>query len=434
MNPTARGTARVALSAWGLFSGLLLMMLSNGLLSTAAGLRAEFEGFSTTTTGVVMAFYYVGFLAGARLVPHLVSTVGHIRVFAALASLASVSPLVQILDVSPPNWAAMRLVTGFAFAGLYITAESWLNDTATNENRGLLLSIYMLVIMGGLALGQALLPLADPSEPVLFVMSSVLVSAAVIPVTLAVRHAPEFRFPTQMAMGEIWRLAPLGVVTGVGVGIANGALWGLGAVYASRVGMTTERTALFLGAAVAGSLITQIPIGVISDRISRRWSIFLVTSAAAILGVLLPTVDPISPAMIWGTLLLGGLTFPMYSLGLSHINDRVPAGAAVAVSSLYVLVTGIGAIGGPVLAALGIEAFGPRGFFLTIGAAHGAIGIVALVRIAVREGLPLDKQARFLMVPARAGGVIIQLARNTRATNGRKRELTRSGGRQRRDR
>jgi len=399
--------ARVALGSWGLFSGLLLMMLSNGLLVTVLGLRAELEGFATSTTGLVMACYYVGFLGGSRAVPHFVGNVGHIRVFAALASLASVSALVHILDVSPGTWAAMRLITGFSYAGLYITAESWLNDRATNENRGSLLSIYMVVIMGGIAAGQGLLAIADPGKVTLFVISSVLVSVAVVPVSLSVGQAPEFRSATKLAIRQIWSAAPLGVVTGVGIGMANGALWGLGAVYASRVGMGQGRIATFLAAAVIGSLITQIPIGAMSDRIRRRWAIALVTWGATALAVWAASIDPLSRLMIVAVFLFGGLTFPLYSLGLSHINDNVPQGAAVAVSSFYVLANGIGAITGPLVAAYALDAVGPSGFFWVLAVIHAGIGVFAIIRIIVREGIPVELQRRFAMVPARAGGVII---------------------------
>ena len=413
---TPQHPTRIALRAWGLFSGLMLMMLSNGLLVTVVGLRAELEGFATGTTGLVMAAYYIGFLIGARVAPQFVATVGHIRVFAALASLASVSALVHVIDVNPTTWAAMRLITGFAYAGLYITAESWLNDSVTNRNRGLLLSIYMVIVMGGVAAGQALLAIADPRGVTLFVLASVLVSVAVVPVTLSVGPAPEFRSPRRLGIREIWHAAPLGVVTGAGVGMANGAMWGLGAVYAARAGMSQSRIALFLAATVVGSIITQIPIGMLSDRIRRRWAILTITTAATGAAVWAGNVDPNGPIMIAAVLAFGGLTFPLYSLGLSHINDHVPAGAAVAVSSLYVLVNGLGAVVGPLAAAYALDRAGTRGFFGVIAIFHAAIGVFALVRISLRKGLPVERQRRFTLVPARAGSVVIQMARRWQPT------------------
>jgi MFS family permease len=414
MSTRTPNTSRVALGAWGLFSGLLLMMLSNGLLASLVGLRAELEMFSTTATGIVMAFYYVGFLGGSRLVPTFVGNVGHIRVFAALASLASVSALVHVLDVTPATWSAMRFITGFSYAGLYITAESWLNDSATNENRGTLLSVYMVTIMGGMMLSQGLLIVASAEEVTLFVLASVLVSVAVVPVTLSVGAAPEFRFQTRLAMREIWTAAPLGVVTGAGVGLANGALWGLGAVYAARAGMTTNRIALFMGAAVAGSLVTQIPLGRWSDRVRRRRAILAVTAAAAGAAAIAGLTDPLSPLMIVVVFVFGGVSFPMYSLGLSHINDHVPYGASVSVSSLYVFVNGVFAIGGPILGAFSIDRAGPEGLFWLMAAVHALIGVFAVVRILASEGLPVDRQRKFTMVPARGNAVVIQLASKVR--------------------
>ena len=172
-------TTHTVLGAWGLFIAVLLVMLGNGVLSPLLGIRAEIEGFSTTTIGVVLGFYYVGFLAGASVTPGLVVQVGHIRVYAALASLASTATLIYILTPSPVVWSAARLITGFSMSGLYIVAESWLNDATTNRTRGRLLAVYMLVSMGGLALGQMLITLADPSGIILFIISSILVSVAV---------------------------------------------------------------------------------------------------------------------------------------------------------------------------------------------------------------------------------------------------------------
>ena len=111
--PDSRTTSKTVLGAWGLFTAVLFVMLGNGMLGTLLGIRAELEGFSTTTTGVVLAGYFTGFLAGAWGVPRFIASVGHIRVYAALASLASTATLVHIITASPVAWGAARLVTGF---------------------------------------------------------------------------------------------------------------------------------------------------------------------------------------------------------------------------------------------------------------------------------------------------------------------------------
>ncbi len=97
-------TKRTLLAAWGLFASFLLLMLGRGLIGVLLGVRAEFEGFSTTTTGVIMASYFVGFLAGSQVTPRIMARVGHIRVFSALTSLVVVAALFHSLWVAPLPW------------------------------------------------------------------------------------------------------------------------------------------------------------------------------------------------------------------------------------------------------------------------------------------------------------------------------------------
>ena len=221
----------VVASAWALFLGMGLLMLGNGLQASLLGIRAGAEGFGTGATGLVMTCYYLGFLAGSILTPKVVKNVGHVRVFSALASLASVAALVHSVFLDPFTWGAMRFVTGFAYAGLYVVAESWLNDRATNETRGSLLSVYMVVLFGGLAGGQLLLNVADPGGFLLFVLASVLVSLALVPISLTAGPAPEFDAPTPVGLLELYRVSPLGVAGAMGTGLAHGVLFGMGAVY-----------------------------------------------------------------------------------------------------------------------------------------------------------------------------------------------------------
>ena len=181
---------KVVIGAWALLLGMGIMMLGNGLQGTLLGIRAVTEGFGTTITGLVMSSYYVGFLAGSTLVPKIVKNVGHVRVFSALSALASASVLVHLAFVDPLTWSAMRFLTGFCYAGLYVVAESWINDRATNETRGQLLSVYTLVLFSGLALGQLLLNVANPDGQFLFLLTSVLISLAMVPIALTAGSAP----------------------------------------------------------------------------------------------------------------------------------------------------------------------------------------------------------------------------------------------------
>ena len=247
------------IAAWSLFVSVLLLMLGRGLVGVLAGVRAELEGFDTTVTGVIVASYFVGFLIGSQVTPRIMARVGHIRVFSALSAMIVVAILAQGIWVAPVPWMLLRFLFGFGMVGLVVVAESWLNDTVTNDNRGRVMAIYMVASMGGVAGGQFLLGAGDPSTEILFIVSASLIALAIVPVSLSTSSAPEFKLPPRTNAREIWEAAPIGVVGALFTGMANASLLGMAAVYASQVGMTVERTALFAGAAAVGAVFFAVP-------------------------------------------------------------------------------------------------------------------------------------------------------------------------------
>ncbi|MEA2000912.1 MAG: MFS transporter [Actinomycetota bacterium] len=408
-------------SAWSLFAALGLLLLGNGLLGSVLGIRAQIEGFGTVVTGFVMAFYYVGFLIGAQITPIAVTRVGHVRVFAGLASLASATALLHVVWVNPITWGFARTVTGACLAGLYVVAESWLNTTATNESRGRLLSIYMLVVMGGIGAGQLLLGVADPAGFGLFILGSVLVSLAVLPIALSKSPSPDFDVPPRMRLTELWRKSPIGITGGLGTGVANGALFAMGPVYGIAVGMSVSRISLFMGVMILGAVALQWPIGSWSDRVPRRRSIVAINLMAAGAALAVTQLDPNGPWLFVAVFLLGGSTFPLYSLSLSHVNDVLESRQMIAASSVFVLVTGIGSVAGPVAASLLMSATDADGLFWAVGGVHLAVGLYAIYRIVAHEGPTVSQQRSYVPIPARASGLIGVLTRNlrTRTGNGR---------------
>lgn len=405
------------ISAWGLFAALALLMIGNGLVGVLIGVRSELEGFDTATTGLIMAGYFGGFLAGSHFTPRIMGRVGHIRVFSGLASLVAATALIHAVWVMPFAWIALRLVFGFAMAGLYVVVESWLNESVTNENRGRAMAVYMVVAMGGLALGQMGLGLGSPLGQTLFLVAGALMALAIAPVTLSINTAPEFHLPAPVKPREIWEAAPVGVLTAVGAGVANGALLGMAGVYATQVGLSNTRTALFVGAAALGSVVLQWPIGHLSDLIDRRRAILLVTLGAVAVAGLGVVISEQSLWIVGVMLLLGGLSFPMYSLALSHVVDVLPAGRAVTGSVAIVFLTGVGAVFGPLLASVVMTAVGPEGFFWTISLVHGAIGLFAMYWIAKRPVLEGVEPQPYVSVPARSTYIprrIVETARRVR--------------------
>jgi MFS family permease len=329
-------------STWALLLGMALLMIGNGLQGTLLGVRASLEGFATSTTGILMSGYYVGFLAGSALAPRLVARVGHVRVFGALASLASVAILVHALFVGPATWLAMRLMSGFAYAGLYVVAESWLNEEATNATRGRLLSVYMVVSLGGVALGQALLNLADPSTPDLFVLVSVLVSLGLVPMLLSASRMPAFEAPSAVGVRQLYDATPTGVLGMFITMIAQGAFFGMGAVYASEVGLSVGEISLFMGLALLGGVLLQWPIGRLSDTFDRRQVIVTASLLAAVLAFAAALLGDDVPRLPLFALvsLFGGVLLPMYSLCIAYTNDYLRPDQMVDASGTLVLIGG----------------------------------------------------------------------------------------------
>lgn len=408
------------MSAWSLFVALALLMVGNGLIGVLVGVRSELQGFDTTTTGLIMAAYFAGFLAGSHFTPRIMARVGHIRVFAGLSSLVAAAALIHAVWVVPFAWILLRLVFGFAMAGLYIVVESWLNEMVTNENRGRVMALYMVVAMGGLALGQITLSLGSPLEQTLFLAAGALMALAIAPVSLSINSAPEFFLPPPVRPREIWDVAPVGVITAVGAGIANGALLGMAGVYATQVGLSNARTGIFVGAAALGSVLFQWPIGYMSDRMDRRRAIFLVTIGATLVGALALGASTDSFLLVIVMLLLGGMSFPLYSLALSHVVDVLPPGRAVTGSVAIVFLTGVGAIFGPLFASVLMMAVGPHGFWWSITLIHGTIGAFGVYRIVKRPVLAGVEQQPYIPVPARSTYIPRQIINKAK-------KLTRNG-------
>jgi MFS family permease len=393
-------------SSWALFLGIALMMLGNGLQGSLLGIRASLEGFPTTVTGILMSGYYTGFLVGSVLAPKLVARVGHVRVFAALASLASSAILVHVLWIDPASWTAIRLVSGFCYAGLYVVVESWLNDQASNETRGQLLSAYMVVVLGGAAGGQILLNLADPSGSKLFILVSILISLSLIPLLLSTGRTPPFETPSPVGIRQLYRVSPTGVVGYFGTVMANAAYFGMGAVYGSAIGLSIRDISVFMSLILIGGMVLQWPLGRLSDAWDRRQVLTAVTFLAALFALLAGIAAERSLLGLFAlTALFGGTSLPLYSLCIAHTNDHLTRDQMVQASGTLVLIGGVGAIFGPTSAAIAMERLGAAGFFWSLALIHAAIGLFALYRMTRRRALPRTEQSSYVAVAPRVSPV-----------------------------
>ncbi|MFT5573180.1 MAG: MFS family permease [Cryomorphaceae bacterium] len=390
-------------------------MLGDGLQSTLLAVRATREGFSNLTTGLVMSSFYMGFLGGTLWAPRIVKKVGHIRVFAALASVASACILVHAAFPNPAAWIVLRLISGFCFSGVYIVAESWLNESATNETRGHLLSVYMVITYVAVGAGQLFLNLADTTGYALFVLTSVLISVAVIPLLLTAAPAPEFARSSSVNLKQLYQISPLGIVGMFGVGMVSAALFGVAPVYASQSGMDTAEISYFMLAPIVATVLLQWPIGRLSDSFDRRKIILLVTILAALAAVLCIYMARISTSHLFVAFgLFGGFSLPMYALCIAHTNDSLEPSQMVAASGGLILAGGIGSIFGPVGVALAMD-FSADWFFTSMAIVHAAIGLFVISRMFTRDATPLEEQGHH--APAtlmRSGGMIESIQEHLR--------------------
>jgi len=368
-------------------------MLGDGLQGTLLAVRAFREGFATLTTGFVMSAFYAGFLGGSLLAPKIVTRVGHVRVFAALAAVASAAILVHAVFVSPTAWVLLRLISGFCFAGLYIVAESWLNDRASNETRGQVLSLYMVITYLAIGISQLFLTLSDPVGYPLFVLTSILISVAVVPLLLSASPSPRFEESHTVSLVELYRISPLGVVGMFGIGMAMAALFALGPVYAGRIGLTTAQISYFMAAPVLTTVLFQWPIGHLSDQRDRRHVLIVVTFLAALSAAVCAFAtqwSAVGLTIAFG--LLGGFSLPVYALCIAHTNDHLAPEQMVAASGGLVLAGGIGAVLGPLTVSFIMDLWNDSGFFWMLATTHAAIGGYGVYRMFKRRSPSLEQQ------------------------------------------
>lgn len=411
--------AGVALATWGLFVGFAFLLLAGGLFGTLLGVRSELAGLPTALSSLISAAYYAGFLLGTRVTLEALGRVGHIRVYSALAAVLSAAMVGVGLTGEPAAWMFLRFVTGLCLAGLYVVAESWLNNLATNDNRGRLLALYLVVSTGAFGLGQVLLFALDARTATGYALAGIAASLAVVPVALS-EHAvvPVVRGDEAgLTLRELAREVPTGVGSCLLVGLVHGGLTGMAAIYATRVGMSPARTGLFVAAPNIGGMLLQWPIAAVSDEVDRRAVGVVAAAASLVAGAVLLVVPVEHPAVLPVALVLGGFSFPLYSIAAAYTNDWIDPSNVSSAASQLITLYGLGAIVGPlVLAGLMVVA-GPAGFWWAVNGLHLALVAFFLYRMRAWRS-PLVKRPRDeVSLPARMfflPGTVVALARRYR--------------------
>ena len=394
---------------WALFFGVGMIMLANGLQGSLIGVRASLEGYTAFAAGFIMTGYYAGFLSGALIIPQRIKNVGHVRTFAALASIASISILLHSLHVSFFGWILMRFITGMCFVGMYTVAESWINDLSENNNRGQALSVYMMVSMAGSAFGQLFLNVASPETATLFMIVSILISVSLVPILVVVSKQPDFSITEFLTIKELYNTSPLGVTAILLTGLAHGTLWGIGSIYALKNGLTIEQVSIFMFTFIIGGALNQYLIGYLSDRYDRRTVLVTVAFLASFFCVLAVIFGTSFISLLIITFIFGGLTVPLYALAIAHTNDFLSKKEMVAASAGLQLAGGAGLTVGPLLGGLSIDLIGAAGFWIYLFVIHGSLGIFGLHRMSIRDAVPLEDQGSTVLLNSRSAIVSMEL-------------------------
>lgn len=376
-----------------LLIGVAILLAGQGLQGVLLPVRASLEQFSTLAVGLIGGTYFLGFTLGCLLGARMIRRVGHVRVFAAMTALASASPLLHGLWINLWSWALLRFVTGFCFAVLYMVIESWINEKASNENRGTIFSAYVLINMTVLAVGQQMLLIADPKSLTLFALASVLVSLAVVPVALANSELPRDVEVVKLDMPYLYRTSPAGLLGALATGLANGAVWSLAPLFAIGYSSEYSFAAWVMTATVIGGAVAQWPLGHLSDRIDRRYVMALISvggvlSAGSIwmFGGQISTFTVILLCGAWGA-----MAYPLNSIAVAHANDSANADEYVMLSSGLLLMYGLGAVFGPFIASTMMSLIGPSGLFAYTALVHAALLVYVLNRV-YRSERPPDEQ------------------------------------------
>jgi len=383
-----------------LLRGTAFLLAASGLHGLLLPLRGQIEGFSTVSLGLLGTAWAGGFVAGCFFAPRLVRRVGHVRAFGAFAASGAIIALMTGLVIDPVVWIALRAFTGFVMAGAFMVIESWLNEKATNENRGTVFGLYMMVTYASIMGGQMIVAAGNVSQDSLFMVAGIFFCLALIPTAVSTASTPRPLQNVSLDLKGLYANSPVAFAACFLIGVANGAWGTLGAVYGARVGISTAEIALMMSLVVVAGAVMQMPAGRISDRTDRRYVLAAVSLGAAAVGVLIFLVAPRSGMAVIGmTAAYGALAYTLYSVAVAHANDHATAEEFVKVSGGLLLLYGFGTMVGPMVGAGLMGAFTPEALFLATAVAHAALGGYALLRVRRRAPVPRESREAFKTVP-----------------------------------
>ena len=386
-----------------LLLGTLFLFLGNGLQGLLLPVRGTAEGYPTTILGLIGTSWAAGFVLGCFFAPNVVKRIGHVRAFSVFASLIAIVALLTGIMIDPTWWLVLRALTGFSTAGTSMIIESWLNERATNESRGVIFSLYIAITLFGVVGGQMMIPFGDTSTSIFFMICGILYCVAMLPTLMSKAASPQPLKKVSLDLRGLYRNSPVSFLGILLVGIANGAFGTLGAVFGRQAGLSDSTVAAMMSVAIFAGAVMQLPAGRLSDRIDRRYVLAALAGVGAVAGLLIFLIEP---SQVWIVLTLiaiyGAAANALYPIAVSHANDFATAEDFVKVSGGLLLLYGIGTIIGPTIGGPVMTATGPYGLFMITACAHILITAYAIIRSRMRAPVPVADRDAFSPVNAGA--------------------------------
>ena len=386
-----------------LLLGTLFLFLGNGLQGLLLPVRGTAEGYPTTILGLIGTSWAAGFVLGCFFAPNVVKRIGHVRAFSVFASLIAIVALLTGIMINPTWWLVLRALTGFSTAGTSMIIESWLNERATNESRGVIFSLYIAITLFGVVGGQMMIPFGDTLTSFFFMICGILYCLAMLPTLLSKAASPQPLKQVRLDLRALYRNSPVSFLGILLVGIANGAFGTLGAVFGRQAGLSDSTVAAMMSVAIFAGAVMQLPAGRLSDRIDRRYVLAALAGVGAFAGLLIFLIEP---SQVWIVLTLiaiyGAAANALYPIAVSHANDFATAEDFVKVSGGLLLLYGVGTIIGPTIGGPVMTAAGPYGLFMITACAHILITAYAIIRSRMRAPVPVSDRDAFSPVNAGA--------------------------------
>lgn len=404
---------KIVVSIFSLLFGTAILILGIGLQGTLIGVRANIEAFSLTTTGIIMSSYFAGFAIGTYSCPGIIARVGHIRAYAAMATIASVAAILFAMSTHPVAWIILRIITGYTLVGLYMIIESWLNMLSPNESRGKFFNTYMLITLLAMAFSQYLLLLYSPEGFELFAITSILISLALVPIALTRIKQPDLIETPKLNLSFLYRKSPQGIFGTLISGVVVGAFYGMMPVYASKIGLTHHEIASLIAICILGGALLQWPIGLISDNFDRRIILAFISFLASLLAIIIYITGREYVQLYYIlNFIFGGFIFSLYGLSIAHVNDRIEKELTLEATRGLMQIYGIGAITGPFLASINMDYFGAHGIQSFFSVTLLVLTLFTLLRISLSEA-PAEEEHSDFVAMNRTSPVALEMSSQT---------------------